>query len=61
MLGKLKEARELIREARDTFEKRRAAILHKAFTGELTKKWRKKKKSKRSPSFVIKKSQDIVL
>ena len=40
MLGKLKEARELIQEARDTFEERRAAILNKAFTGELTKKWR---------------------
>ena len=41
MLGKLKEAIELIQEARDTFEERRAAILNKAFTGELTKKWRK--------------------
>ena len=41
MLGKLKEARELIKEARNTFEERRAAILNKAFTGELTKKWRK--------------------
>ncbi|MBW2594846.1 MAG: restriction endonuclease subunit S [Deltaproteobacteria bacterium] len=40
MLGKLKEARELIQETRDTFEERRAAILNKAFTGELTKKWR---------------------
>ena len=40
MLGKLKEVRELIQEARDTFEERRAAILNKAFTGELTKKWR---------------------
>lgn len=40
MLGRLKEARELIQEARDTFEERRAPILNKAFTGELTKKWR---------------------
>ena len=40
MLGKLKDARELIREAKDTFEERRAAILNKAFTGQLTKKWR---------------------
>jgi len=40
MLGKLKEAKELIQEARDTFEERRAAILNKAFTGDLTKKWR---------------------
>jgi type I restriction enzyme S subunit len=40
MLGKLKEAKGLIQEARDTFEERRAAILNKAFTGALTKKWR---------------------
>ena len=40
MLGKLKKARELIQEAIDTFEERRAAILNKAFTGQLTKKWR---------------------
>ena len=40
MLGRLKEARELIQEAKKTFEERRAAILNKAFTGELTKKWR---------------------
>ena len=40
MLGKLKEAKELIQEAKETFEERRAAILNKAFTGELTKKWR---------------------
>jgi len=40
MLGKLKEARELIREAKETFEERRAAVLNKAFTGELTRKWR---------------------
>lgn len=40
MLGKLKQARELIQEARDSFEERRTAILKKAFSGELTKKWR---------------------
>ncbi|MEE8415929.1 MAG: restriction endonuclease subunit S, partial [Desulfobacterales bacterium] len=40
MLDKLKEARELIREAKETFEERRAAILNKAFAGEVTKKWR---------------------
>lgn len=40
MLGKLKEARELILEAKETFEERQAAIRNKAFTGELTKKWR---------------------
>ena len=40
MLAKLKEARELVQEAKDSFENRRAAIINKAFTGELTKKWR---------------------
>jgi type I restriction enzyme S subunit len=40
MLGKIKQARELIQEARDTFANRRAAILAKAFRGELTAKWR---------------------
>lgn len=40
MLAKLKEVRELIQEAKDSFENRRAAILNKAFTGDLTQKWR---------------------
>ena len=39
MLAKLKEARELVQEAKDSFENRRATILNKAFTGELTRKW----------------------
>lgn len=36
------QARELAQNALDTFETRKAAILHKAFTGELTAKWREK-------------------
>lgn len=40
MLSMLKEAKQLIEEARETFKLRRASILHKAFTGELTAKWR---------------------
>lgn len=40
LLGKINEAKELIEEAKETFETRRAAILAKAFRGELTKKWR---------------------
>ena len=40
MLAKLKEARELIQEAKDSFENRRAAILNMAITGKLTQKWR---------------------
>ena len=37
---RLDEAEEKARAALDSFESRRAAILHKAFTGELTAKWR---------------------
>lgn len=43
LLGKINEAKELIEEAKETFEKRRAAILSKAFRGELTAKWREEK------------------
>ncbi|MEW4266188.1 restriction endonuclease subunit S [Priestia megaterium] len=41
LFNKIEEAKQLIEEARETFELRRAAILDKAFRGELTKKWRK--------------------
>ncbi|MGG6274104.1 restriction endonuclease subunit S [Bacillus velezensis] len=40
LLGKIEEAKQLIEEAKETFELRRAAILDKAFRGELTRKWR---------------------
>jgi len=40
LFEKLDQAKGLIQEALDSFESRKAAILHKAFTGELTKKWR---------------------
>ncbi|MBC2683858.1 restriction endonuclease [Bacillus toyonensis] len=39
-LNKIEEAKELVKEAKETFEVRRAAILDKAFRGELTAKWR---------------------
>ena len=39
----LDKAKELIEEARDDFEKRKSAILEKAFRGELTKEWRTKR------------------
>lgn len=41
LFEKLDKAKELIEEARDDFEKRKSAILEKAFRGELTKVWRK--------------------
>ena len=40
LLGKLREARTLIDEARESFALRRAAILHQAFSGKLTAQWR---------------------
>ncbi|GAK50515.1 restriction modification system DNA specificity domain protein [Candidatus Moduliflexus flocculans] len=40
LLGKLREARTLIDEARESFALRRAAILHQAFSGKLTAAWR---------------------
>lgn len=43
LFEKVDKASELIEEAREGFEKRRAAILEKAFNGELTKSWRKEK------------------
>jgi type I restriction enzyme S subunit len=42
LFAKLDQARELAQNALDTFETRKAAVLHKAFTGELTAKWREK-------------------
>ncbi|EPZ0458623.1 restriction endonuclease subunit S [Bacillus sp. CD3-5] len=42
LLNKIEEAKQLIEEAKETFELRRAAILDKAFRGELTAKWREK-------------------
>ncbi|ETT79614.1 restriction modification system DNA specificity domain-containing protein [Paenibacillus sp. FSL R7-277] len=40
LLLKINQAKELIEEAKETFELRRAAILNKAFRGDLTSKWR---------------------
>lgn len=41
LFSKLDEAKQKVQEALDSFETRKAAILHKAFTGELTAQWRK--------------------
>ncbi|PUA34788.1 hypothetical protein C8Z91_33470 [Paenibacillus elgii] len=40
LFAKLDQAKELAQNALDSFETRKAAILHKALTGELTAKWR---------------------
>lgn len=42
LFEKLDRAKELIEEAREGFENRKAAILEKAFRGELTREWREK-------------------
>lgn len=41
LFSKLDEAKQKAQDALDSFETRKAAILHKAFTGELTAQWRK--------------------
>ena len=41
LFAQLDEAKEKAQAALDSFEPRKAAILHKAFTGDLTAKWRK--------------------
>lgn len=43
LFAKLDEAKEKAQAVVDGFDARRAAILHKAFTGELTAEWRKSK------------------
>ncbi|MFD1426945.1 restriction endonuclease subunit S [Kroppenstedtia sanguinis] len=40
LLGKIDEAKGLIQEAQESFEQRRAALLDRAFRGELTRTWR---------------------
>lgn len=40
LFAKLDEAKEKAQSVLDSFETRKAAILHKAFTGELTAKWK---------------------
>ena len=41
MFAKLDQAQKKVQAVLDSFETRKAAILHKAFTGELTANWRK--------------------
>lgn len=41
LFAKLDEAKERLQEVADSFAVRKAAILHKAFTGELTQQWRR--------------------
>ena len=59
MFAKLDEAKEKAQNVLDGFETRKAAILHKAFTGELTAKWRKEN-GVSDESWKIVKLEDIV-
>lgn len=43
LFAKLDEAKQKAQDALDSFETRKAAILHRAFTGELTAQWRKER------------------
>ena len=43
LFAKLDEAKQKAQDALDSFETRKAAILHKAFTGDLTAQWRKER------------------
>lgn len=43
LFAKLDEVKQKAQDALDSFETRKAAILHKAFTGELTAQWRKER------------------
>lgn len=54
LFAKLDEAKEKAQAVVDSFETRKAAILHKAFTGELTAKWRAEHAVEKS-SWVVKK------
>ncbi len=65
LLNKIDEAKRLIDEAKETFELRRAAILDKAFRGELTGEWRKENQPTQNADNLLKyisekkKSSDI--
>lgn len=55
ILGKINQAKDLIEEAKDTFKNRRASILAKAFSGELTKNWREENPNIESAEILLKK------
>ena len=59
LFAKLDEAKEKTQAVVDSFETRKAAILHKAFTGELTAKWREEH-GVRMESWEKKRLSDVV-
>ena len=54
MFAKLDQAQKKAQSVLDSFETRKAAILHKAFTGELTAKWRKENNPEKSSVYLEK-------
>ncbi|MFC0472843.1 restriction endonuclease subunit S [Halalkalibacter kiskunsagensis] len=59
LLSKVDEAKKLIEEAKESFELRRAAILDKAFRGELTREWRRKNSNSIEGNYYINKDDVI--
>jgi len=58
LFEKLDRAKELAQNALDSFENRKSAILHKAFTGELTRKWREENEGNEWANCIL---NDIIL
>jgi len=52
LFEKLDRAKELAQNALDSFDNRKSAILHKAFTGELTRKWREENECKKADEII---------
>lgn len=59
LFAKLDEAKEKAQEVIDGFEARKAAILHKAFSGELTQKWRDENDI--APSYATKRFDEVAI
>ncbi|MDO4629203.1 MAG: restriction endonuclease subunit S [Planctomycetia bacterium] len=53
LLGKLDEVKERVQNAVESFELQKASVLHKAFTGELTQKWRNSFLSERDSVYLL--------
>lgn len=58
LFEKLDRAKELAQNALDSFENRKSSILHQAFTGELTRIWRKKNPDIQSADNLLKEIQE---
>ena len=61
LFEKLDQAKELIEEARDGFEKRKQSLLEKAFRGELTREWRAKNSVDYNETWDMKRFSDVAV